>query len=224
MRLKYCNLARRCGSIYPLIAIVALKWWWFTLANDLVALADALGHYQQNGSDNLAEAKLAIALTRVVEKRIRPSLAQKLQSQDIDDVCSEITLGFWKYRHSVRTDETSKFIHTLTERKTADQVRKYYGDAQRQVDPDAADVAGLIKLLRNRAADPGGEASQEVWEQLYSLDLNAQDHLVAYMVYLGTEKQIIAKVLGIGVNTVTNSLKRCREDLAQRGVPNSEEE
>ena len=72
------------------------------LADETATLSEVLRSYQDSRTSDHAEARLAIALTRVVEKRVRPSLARKLRPQDVDDICSEIILGFWKFRHSVR--------------------------------------------------------------------------------------------------------------------------
>ncbi|MCH7472686.1 hypothetical protein IIA79_07025 [bacterium] len=188
------------------------------MADELAVLASALERYQLDESDNHAEAMLAVALTGVVEKQVRPSLQKKLRPQDVDDVCSEIILGFWKFRLSVRPGEVEKLVNTLAQRKHADQVRGYYRDAERIAHEPTAEERGLLELLPARSGDPGAGASQEAWELLQDLSLSAQDHLVAYTLFLGAEKLVIAEVLGINIDTVTNSLKRCRQALASRGL------
>lgn len=50
MQLKHCNLAGHCGSIKPLIALVALKWRWFTVARNFAALAQKLQSQDIDGS------------------------------------------------------------------------------------------------------------------------------------------------------------------------------
>jgi len=187
------------------------------MVNETAALSDALMLFQQGESEDHAEACLAIALTRVVEKKVRPSLAKKLHSQDVDDVCSEVILGFWKLRHSVRPDECDKLVNTLVHRRTTDQVREYYRDSERRAHEPAADERELLALLPARDAEPGTEASQDVWELLSTIELKAKDRVIAYMVYLGAEKRVIATVLSIDSDTVTNSLKRCREALLKQG-------
>jgi len=185
--------------------------------DETAALSEVLKAYQQDSADDHAEAQLAIALTRVVEKRIRPPLHKKLRPQDVDDVCSEIILGFWKFRHSVRPGEVGQLISTLQHRRTTDQVRKYYGEEDRRAHEAAVDEYELLALLPARDAEPGTEASQDVWELLSRVDLKAKDRVIAYMVYLGAEKRVIAKVLSVDTDTVTNSLKRCREPLLKQG-------
>lgn len=188
------------------------------VVDEITALTRALERYQQESENDHAEAKLAIALTRVVEKRVRPGLQKKLRPQDVDDICSEIIFGFWKFRHSVRPGECGKLINTLRHRRTTDQVREYYREEDRRAHEPAADERALLTLLPARDAEPGAEASQQVWELLHDLGLSAQDHLVAYTLYLGAEKHVIAEVLGINIDTVANSLKRCRQALAERGL------
>jgi len=185
--------------------------------DDTAALSEVLREYQQNSSDDHAEARLAIALTRVVENSVQPSLMKKLRPQDVDDVCSEIILGFWKFRHSVRPDEVGKLIQTLKHRRATDQVREYYREEDRRTYEPADDERDLLSLLPARDVAPGTEASQDVWELLSELELSAKDRVIAYMVYLGAEKRVIAGVLNVDQDTVTNSVKRCREALVDKG-------
>jgi len=185
--------------------------------DETAALSAVLSEYQQDGANGDAEARLAIALTRVVEKQVRPSLQKKLKPQDVDDVCSEIILGFWQFRHSVRPDECGKLINTLRHRRTTDQVREYYRDGDRRAHEPEADERELLELLPSRSESPDTEASQDVWELLIGLELKSQDRLIAYMVYLGAEKRVIASILKIDPNTVTNGIKRCREVLQLNG-------
>jgi len=184
--------------------------------DETAALAGVLRDYQANGANDHIEARLAIALTRVVENSIRPSLQKKLRPHDVDDICSEIILGFWQFRHSVRPAEVGQLIQTLKHRRSTDQVREYYREEDRRTQKPAADERELLALLPARDGKPGSEASQDVWELLYDLKLSAQDHLVAYTLYLGIDKQVIGKVLGMSCSAVTRSLKRCREALAGR--------
>jgi len=181
--------------------------------DETAALADVLRDYQQNGASDHAEARLAIALTRVVEKRVRPSLQKKLRPQDVDDVCSEIILGFWKFRHSVRPDEVGQLISTLEQRKRADQLRGYYKDAERQAAEPSAEQRELLELLPARDGDPHRELAEDTWHALSALELSAKDHLVAWLVSEGVEKQVIAEVLGIDATTITRSLKRVQREL-----------
>jgi len=211
-------MRKQRGSIYRYIAALAANGWWVLMADEYAALSQALKGYQQDNDDNKAEAQLAIALIRVVEKKVRPPLTKKLKPQDIDDVCSEVVLGFWQFRQSVRPDEIAKLVNTLVQRKLNDQLRGYYKDAEHVVSERSDEERELLAVLPARDAQPGAGVSQEAWEKLYMLELSALDHLVAYMVYLGAEKQIIAKILAISINTVTNSLKRCRESLVSRGT------
>jgi len=184
--------------------------------DETAALSEVLRDYEANGASDHAEARLAIALTRVVETSIRPSLMKKLRPQDVDDICSEIILGFWQFRHSVRPDEVGKLIQTLKHRRTTDQVRAYYREEDRRTPEPGADERELLALLPARDGKPGSEASQDVWELLYDLKLSAQDHLVAYTLYLGIDKQVTGKLLGMSGSAVSRSLKRCREVLAGR--------
>jgi len=186
--------------------------------DETAALAEMLRAYQQGSADDHAEAQLAIALTRVVEKRIRPSLSKKLRPQDVDDVCSEIILGFWKFRHSVRPGEVGRLITTLAHRKHADQLRDYYYDAEHQAPALSAGEREVLEALPASGGDPEAETSEDAWELLHHLDLSAQDRLVAYTLSLGAEKQLIAEVLGIDSDTVTKSLKRVRQAMARRGL------
>jgi len=188
------------------------------MADEYAALTEVLQHYQQDGENDLAEANLAIALTRVVEKRVRPSLKKKLMPQDVDDVCSEVVVGFWQFRHSVRPDETEKLVSTLIQRKLNDQLRGYYKDSEHIVRERSSEEQELLTLLPAREAEPGTESDQRVWEVLCLKELSAQDHLVAYMVYLGLEKQVITEVLGLSASTVTRSLKSCREAFAEHSL------
>jgi len=185
--------------------------------DDTAALSEVLKEYQQGSSDDHAEARLAIALTRVVENSVQPSLIKKLRPQDVDDVCSEIILGFWQFRHSVRPDEVGQLINTLKHRRTTDQVREYYREEDRRTYEPAADERELLALLPARDGRPGSEAGQDVWELLSELALSAKDRVIAYMVYLGAEKRVIASVLNVDQDTVTNSVKRCREALQKKG-------
>jgi len=210
-------VSKRRGNIYVYIAILAGGEWRMKV-DETAALSEALKAYQQDNADNHAEARLAIALTRVVEKQVRPKLQQKLRPQDVDDVCSEIILGFWKFRHSVRPDEVGQLIHTLAQRKHADQLRGYYSDAQRRANELSTSECEFLESLPAKGSDPSAEASQMAWDLLQSLNVIAQDRLVAYTLYLGAEKQVIAEVLGIHVNTVTKSLKRCRQAMLKRGL------
>jgi DNA-directed RNA polymerase specialized sigma24 family protein len=189
--------------------------------DETAALAEVLRDYQEHGANDHIEARLAIALTRVVENTVRPSLMKKLRPQDVDDICSEIILGFWQFRLSVRPDEVGKLIQTLKQRRSTDQVRQYYREEDRRAQEPGADERQLLALLPARDGKPGTEAGQDVWERLYDLKLSAQDHLVAYTVYLGIDKQVIGKLLGMSSSAVTRSLKRCREALA--GVSNGED-
>jgi RNA polymerase sigma factor (sigma-70 family) len=183
------------------------------MVDDTAALSDVLREYQQDSSNDHAEARLAIALTRVVEKRVRPSLAKKLRPQDVDDVCSEIILGFWKFRHSVRPDEVGQLISTLEQRKRADQLRGYYKDAERRTAEPSAEQRELLELLPARETDPGTALTEDTWDVLSGLELSARDHLVAWLVAEGVEKQVIAEVLGIDATTISRSLKRARKML-----------
>jgi len=185
--------------------------------DDTAALSEVLREYQQGSSDDHAEARLAIALTRVVEKRVRPSLAKKLRPQDVDDVCSEIILGFWQFHHSVRPDEVGKLIQTLKHRRTTDQLRGYYRDTERRIAEPTGEQRELLDLLPARGGDPDAEAAQDTWDMLSGLELSAKDHLVAWLVAEGVEKQVIAEVLQIDATTITRSLKRCRKALQQPG-------
>jgi len=189
---------------------------WLMKVDETAALSEVLREYQEDGTNDHAEARLAIALTRVVENTVRPSLLKKLRSQDVDDVCSEIILSFWQFRHSVRPDEVGKLINTLKHRRSTDQVREYYRENGRTTREPAADERELLALLPAREGKPGTEASQDVWELLYDLKLSAQDHLVAYTLYLGIDKQVIGKLLGMSGSAVSRSLRRCREALAGR--------
>lgn len=184
--------------------------------DETAALSQVLRDYQQYGADDHAEARLAIALTRVVEKNIRPSLLKKLRPHDVDDICSEIILSFWQFRHSVRPDEVGKLIQTLKHRRTTDQVREYYREGDRRAHEPAEDERELLALFPALDGKPGAQSGQEVWELLYDLQLSAQDHLVAYSLYLGIDKQVIGKLLGMSGSAVTRSLRRCREALAGR--------
>ena len=56
------------------------------------------------------------------------------------------------------------------------------------------------------------------------VELKAKDRVIAYMVYLGAEKRVIAKVLSVESDTITNSLKRCRETLLKQGYGNTVED
>jgi len=181
--------------------------------DDTAALSEVLRGYQENQANDHIEARLAIALTRVVENSVRPSLQKKLRPQDVDDVCSEIILGFWKFRLSVRPNESDKLIQTLKHRRMTDQVRAYYREDERRTHKLAADERELLALLPSHDGKPGSEAEQDVWEWLYSLKLSAKDHLAAFMLYLGIDKQVIGKLLGMSNNAVTRSIKRCREVL-----------
>jgi DNA-directed RNA polymerase specialized sigma24 family protein len=174
------------------------------MVDETAALSDVLREYQQDSASDHAEARLAIALTRVVEKRVRPSLAKKLRPQDVDDVCSEIILGFWKFRHSVRPEEVGQLISTLEQRKRADQLRGYYKDAERRTAEPSAEP---------REGDPGTALAEDTWDVLSGLELNAKDHLVSWLVAEGVEKQVIAEVLGIDATTISRSLKRVRKLL-----------
>jgi DNA-directed RNA polymerase specialized sigma24 family protein len=185
--------------------------------DDTAALSEVIREYQENGASDHSEARLAIALTRVVENTVQPSLMKKLRPQDVDDVCSEIILGFWNFRHSVRPDEVGKLINTLKHRRMTDQVREYYREDDHRAPEPAADERELLALLPARDGKPGSEASQDVWELLSELELNAKDRVIAYMVYLGAEKRVIAGVLSVDQDTVTNSVKRCREALQKKG-------
>lgn len=185
--------------------------------DETAALSAVLREYQQDGAGDDAEARLAIALTRVVEKQVRPSLQKKLKPQDVDDVCSEIILGFWRFRDSVRPGECGKLINTLKHRRTTDQVREYYREEDRRAHEPAADERELLELLPGREGSPGTEAGQDAWEFLCGLELKAQDRVIAYLVYLGAERRVIAGVLKVDPDTVTNSIKRCREALQRNG-------
>jgi DNA-directed RNA polymerase specialized sigma24 family protein len=185
--------------------------------DDTAALSEVLREYQQESSDDHAEARLAIALTRVVENSVQPSLMKKLRPQDVDDVCSEIILGFWQFRHSVRPDEVGKLINTLKHRRVTDQVREYYREDDHHAHEPAAGERELLALLPARDGKPDSEAGQDVWELLSGLALSAKDRVIAYMVYLGAEKRVIASVLNVDQDTVTNSVKRCREALQKKG-------
>jgi len=212
-------MRRRRGNICLTICFARLVGGiWLMKVDETAALSEVLREYQQGSTNDHAEARLAIALARVVEKRVRPGLQKKLRPQDVDDICSEIILGFWKFRHSVRPDECGKLINTLRHRRTTDQVREYYREEDRRAHEPVADEHELLALLPARDVEPGAEASQEVWEMLHDLGLSAQDHLVAYTLYLGAEKHVIAEVLGLNIDTVANSLKRCRQALAERGL------
>jgi len=190
--------------------------------DETVALSGVLRDYQENGANDHVEARLAIALTRVVEQSVRPSLQKKLRPQDVDDICSEIILGFWKFRHSVRPDEVRKLINTLKHRRTTDQVREYYRENGRKAPAPADDERELSALLPACDGKPDTEAGQDVWELLSELGLKDKDRVIAYMVYLGTEKRMIASVLNVDPDTVTNSVKRCREALANSGYGKAE--
>jgi DNA-directed RNA polymerase specialized sigma24 family protein len=181
--------------------------------DDIATLSDVLREYQEDDSRYSTQARLAIALTRVVENNLRPSLSKKLRPQDIDDICSEIILGFWQFRHSVRPDEVVKLINTLKHRRTTDQVREYYREQDRRAYEPVKDERELLAMLPARDGTPDTDASQEVWELLGELELSAQDHLVAYTLYLGIDKQVIGKLLGMSGSAVTRSIKRCREVL-----------
>lgn len=137
-------------------------------------------------------------------------------------MCSEVILGFWKFRQSVRPDETGKLVNTLVQRKLNDQLRGYYKEAEHLDRELSEDERELTALLPAKNADPAGQETQAVWELLYEKELSAQDHLVAYTVYLGIDKQVIAKMLNMSGSAVTRSLKRCRKALTNPAA--SEEE
>ena len=208
-------MRKQRGSIYLYMAALSAIGWWVLMGDEYSALSEVLKGYQQDSDDNKAEAQLAIALTRVVEKKVRPSLMKKLRPQDVDDTCSEVVLGFWQFRHSVRSDETAKLVNTLVQRRLNDQLRGYYKDAEHLVREQSEEERELLELLPSRGDEPGTEADQDVWELLCLKDMNAADHLVAYMVFLGLEKQVITEVLGLSASTVTRRIKRCREVFAE---------
>jgi len=56
------------------------------------------------------------------------------------------------------------------------------------------------------------------------VELKAKDRVIAYMVYLGAEKRVIAKVLSVDTDTVTSSLMRSREALLKQGYGNTVED
>lgn len=209
-------MRQRRGSIHPYIATLVGSEWRM-MVDETAALSEALRAYQQDSADGHAEARLAIALTRVVEKRIRPPLQKKLRPQDVDDVCSEVILGFWRFRHSVRPGEVGQLINTLAQRRRADQLRGYYRDAERLSAEPTDEQRELLELLPARGGDPGSEAAQDSWDVLSALELSAKDHLVVWLIAEGVEKQVIAEVLGIDATTITRSLKRCRKALSSGG-------
>ena len=69
----------------------------------------------------------------------------------------------------------------------------------------------LISTAPSRDAEPGTEASQDVWELLSRVELKAKD-------------RVIAKVLSVDTDTVTSSLMRSREALLKQGYGNTVED
>ena len=184
----------------------------------LTELVDVLFAYQRQTSPPYDDQRLGLALNAVLDKRVRPVLARRLRADDVADVLSEVRLACWRYRFSIRAEEAGRFIHAVAHRKLADALRGYYKDAALSAGNPQTEAGELLEILPARGAEPTGDDDQRVWELLSATTLPDQDTLVAYFLYLGLPKGEIAAALGISPNTVTNALKRCREQLAGRGA------
>ena len=185
---------------------------WHHLADEVGQLAAAIYAYQRSDSPASLEPRVAQLIQTVLARRVKPILSRRLRPDDVEDVLSEVTIAVWRYRHSIRTEEVGRFIHAVAHRKLADQLRKYYREADANVGNPEMESGSLIDLLPARDHSVSG-ADQQVWELLRGSGLADQDLLVAYFLYLGVPKGDIASALGISPNTVTNALKRCREAL-----------
>ena len=72
------------GNIISLFSLAILIWAkLMNMVDETASLAEVLREYQEDGDNGHVEARLAIALTRVVESSIRPSLLKKLRPQDV---------------------------------------------------------------------------------------------------------------------------------------------
>jgi len=191
--------------------------WWYVLRNVLSELADLLFNYQRSPADDELEAKLGQVLNEVLNQRVQPIIAKKLRPDDISDVISEVAVAFWRYRNSIRPDEVGRFIHAVAHRKLVDQIRSYYRSTATQLSETSTSAGELLDILPASNPDKHEESDQKAWELLCACPLSAQDQLVAYFVFLGVRKGEIARALGISPNTVTNALKRSRNELAAAG-------
>ena len=211
-------LAARSAYNQPAPRPVNLRRAVLAMRDVMADLSAVLFAYQRESGPQSDDERLGKALNAVLDQRVRPVLAKRLRPDDVDDVVSEVRIAVWRYRYSIRAEEAGRFIHAIAHRKLADALRVYYKEAALSIGNPETEAGELLALLPAAPDNPQDGDDQRVWELLKTVQLTDLDLLVAYLLFLGLPKGEIAQVLGISPNTVTNALKRCREQLSVRGA------